>query len=40
MFNGILWRKKKPTGEKGDLSIVKASLCRETSFDVSDSWVR
>lgn len=27
---------KNPTGEKGDLSIVNASLCGETSFDVTD----
>jgi len=29
----------KSAGEKGDLSIVNASLCGETSFDVTDSLV-
>lgn len=32
-------KKKKPIGEKRDLSIVNASLCGETSFDVTDSLV-
>lgn len=36
-FYGI--KKKKLTREKGDLSIVNASLCGETSFDVTDSLV-